>query len=268
MTMERVKTWLNQFLTEQEKILGLLILRHLVFRTNDQLVSSLRQALRRAGKYFLPSDLNPEVANWKDVIEGRVDSIEMIYGPPTHDYTPPGKSGELIVRVLTSKLGIKKGQLQYPVQITNLTPKERYLLVDDGVYTGDQLSDFISQRGGFLADGDQSGIVVALAHETAINKFSEKFPKLPIFYGEMLTKSDGFSALSRVWVDSGVWPYTDISPEDLYMKIYERHEPFEKNSPLGYGNLGLLVAYEHGIPDDSVELLWGVSATWTPLIGR
>lgn len=38
--------------------------------------------------------------------------------------------------------------------------------------------------------------------------------------------------------------------------------------PLGYGNLGCLIAYDHGIPDDSLQLLWDKSESWNPLVAR
>lgn len=38
--------------------------------------------------------------------------------------------------------------------------------------------------------------------------------------------------------------------------------------PFGFGNLGCMIAYEHGIPDDSLQLLWDESETWKPLFER
>jgi hypothetical protein len=52
MSMEKIKIWLKQFDPGPEQTLALLILRHLIYRTTDQIESSLIQALRRMTLHF------------------------------------------------------------------------------------------------------------------------------------------------------------------------------------------------------------------------
>lgn len=267
MTMEGVKTWLNQFDAGPEQTLALLILRHLIYRTNDQIESSLTQALRRMALHFILDDADRENCRWRDVLKGQTN-LNFYFGPPAHEYTQPGKSGELIIRLLKQIFPIDSNQIQYPGSVTQLNKDERYLIIDDATFTGDQLTAAIQRFQGMMKTSGQTGIVVSIAHEKAIEKLQQNFPDIPLFYGEKMTTQDGLLALSKRWVDEGHWTYEDISPYEVYLSIIERKCKFKVKQPLGYAGLGLLVAYEHGVPDDSLQFLWDKSEKWTPLFNR
>jgi hypothetical protein len=107
-----------------------------------------------------------------------------------------------------------------------------------------------------------------MAHSAACEALSEEFPNVPVFYGELLTPEMCFTSLCQKWVEAGQWQY-DTSPSDVYAEIHRRNQPFERGSgPGGYGDIGALVAFEHGIPDDSIQLLWDSSLSWQPLVDR
>jgi hypothetical protein len=50
---ERIKRWVKQFQSPAEKTLAWLILRSMIFRTNEQFMSSMRQALKQATNHFV-----------------------------------------------------------------------------------------------------------------------------------------------------------------------------------------------------------------------
>ncbi|TAK62827.1 hypothetical protein [Methylobacter sp.] len=270
MNFEQIKTWLNQFDKGPEYTLALLILRFLIYRTSDQLVSSLKQALKCATKNFTHSSHLLETHDWREILNGTVNESTLCFnfGPVQYEYTQPGTSGEIITRLLRNQIGITKSKLYYTSQCAKLKPFERYLLVDDGLYTGDQLAEFIRQKCSFMTSCSQTGIVVALAHVDGIKLFKDIYPDIPVFYGERITSKNCFEAISKEWIDDGIWPYTEITPLEQYLEIVENKARFEKKMPLGYGNLGCLIAYDHGIPDDSLQLLWDKSDSWNPLIAR
>lgn len=268
MTMEQVKSWLKQFDQGPEKILALLILRYLIYRTSSQLDSSLRQALKFAAMNFVPDGFDREEIDWRDVLNGEVAGLNFYYGPPKHEYTDPGKSGEVISRQLKQKFKLNNFKPQYPNQFSTLKTSERYLLIDDGTYTGEQLIDFVRNHGSFMCGHRRAGIVVGIAHEYAVEEIGKAFPEMPVFYGEKLTAQECFLALSERWVADNLWPFHEISPYDQYLEIVDSKAKFEIKVPLGYGNLGCLIAYEHGVPDNSLQLLWGKSDTWNPLFER
>ena len=267
MTIEQSKAWLKQFSQGPEKTLALLILRYLIYRTTSQLDSSFKQALKAAAMSFITKEYVKEDIDWRDVLNGKVAGLDFYYGPPKNEYSPPGKSGEIISRQLRFCDLSNKFKLSYPDQFNTLKTNERYLLIDDGSFTGDQLIQFIGSSGSFLLQKDQCGIVVGLAHESAIEALADKYPTIPLFYGEKITPQECFKVMANNWIDDGMWPYPDITPFEQYMKIVEKAK-FADNLPLGYGGRGCMVAYEHGVPDNSLQLLWDKSANWNPLFVR
>lgn len=268
MSTEQTKAWLNQFDKGPEKILALLILRFLIYRTSDQLKSSLKQAFKSAATSFIPTGYTPDNIDWRDVLTGKIADLKFSYGPAKHDDTRPGKSGEVISRLLKFCIPLDDQQLIYPDKLSKLNENQRYLLIDDGIYTGTQLSIFIREGGSFMVGNGQAGIVVGLAHEEAIQNLQKAFSSIPIFYGEKITPKECFVEISTEWVSNGLWQFSDISPIDQYNAIVEKKGNFENPAPLGFGNLGCMIAYEHGIPDNSLQLLWGKSDTWNPLFER
>lgn len=268
MTIEQIKAWLKQFEQGPEYTLALLILRFLIYRTSDQLDSSLKQALKGAATHFTPPELKKEDIDWRDVLSGEFHQIAFYYGPLRNEYTSPGKSGEVISRQLKHCIPIDSAKLIYPSSINRLEEDERFLLIDDATYTGSQLGVFIETSGQFMhKQSDKTGILVGIAHENAINFLSSKFPGIPIFYGEKITPQECFIETSKRWIVDKLWTYPTITPEDQYLKIAERAN-FQKKMPFGYGSLGCMIAYEHGIPDDSLQLLWDESKDWKPLFER
>lgn len=267
MTFEQTKAWLNQFEKGAERTLALLILRFLIYRTSDQLKSSLKQAFKDAATSFIPHE-NTLSVDWRAVLEGKVAGLSFSYGPAKQDDTRPGKSGEVISRLLKHCIPLDSSQLIYPNASTVLNKNQRYLLVDDGIYTGTQLSTFLQAEGSFMVGNGQSAIVVGFAHEDAIKNLGNRFPSVPIFYGEKITSKECFKELSEGWVTNGLWQYSNISPIDQYYLIVERNFNSAISNPLGFGDLGCMIAYDHGIPDNSLQLLWDKSDSWNPLFER
>lgn len=262
---ERIKTWLKQFDSGPEQALGLLILRHLIYRTHDQIESTLAQALRHTAMHFVQGEKDQRERHWHDILTGGT-GLSFSFGPPSHENTAPGKSGEVIIRLLKNKLKIPSRLICYP-DVSQLRANERFILVDDGTFTGDQLSNYIDAFSQWFHTPGQTGIVVSIAHQKALDHLAEKYPNIPVFYGEKINEQDGLEALSQAWTDSGRWTYEHVTPIEVYKHVAENKAKFSA-APLGFGSLGLMVAYEHGVPDDSLELLWNESSTWTPLFDR
>ena len=267
MTIEQTKAWLNQFSLGPERTLGLLILRYLIYRTAAQLDSSFKQALKAAAMSFVPSGFAVENINWRDVLNGKVAGLDFNYGPPKQGTSRPGKSGELMSRQLKFCDPLSKFKLSYPDAFSFTNANQRYLVIDDGTFTGLQIKEFFMISGAHLAQTNQCGIVVGLAHEDAILEIGNAYPNIPIFYGEKITHQECFKAMCENWIEDGMWPYHEVSPLVLYRELVQR-AGFGDNLPLGFGDLGGMVAYEHGIPDNSIQLLWDRSSKWTPLITR
>ena len=266
LNIERIKRWVKQFQSQAEKTLAWLILRNLIFRTNEQLLSSMRQALKQATIHFVEQQGSQGEVAWGDALRGST-GLSISCGPPslaTRGFVPPGKSGELMARLVNQRYRIEK---HFPSEINVLTPDERFIVVDDGTYTGVQLCTFLrnwdidfSQR--------RVAIAVSMAHKTACQALRDEFPTVPMFYGELLAPEMCFTSLCQRWVETGQWRY-ETPPIDVYAEVHRRNQPFEKgNGAGGYGDVGALIAFEHGVPDDSIQLLWDTSRTWQPLVDR
>lgn len=266
LNIERIKRWVKQFQSQAEKTLAWLILRNLIFRTNEQLLSSMRQALKQATIHFVEQQGSQGEVAWGDALRGST-GLSISCGPPslaTRGFVPPGKSGELMARLVNQRYRIDK---HFPSEINVLAPDERFIVVDDGTYTGVQLCTFLrnwdidfSQR--------RVAIAVSMAHKTACQALRDEFPTVPMFYGELLAPEMCFTALCQRWVETGQWRY-ETPPIDVYAEVHRRNQPFEKgNGAGGYGDIGALIAFEHGVPDDSIQLLWDTSRTWQPLVDR
>ncbi len=267
LTWEKAKRWAKQFEEGPEKSLAWLLLRFLVFRTTDQLSSSLRQSIKSASQHFGKLVNLPKETDWRATLRGEAGGLEFYCSPPTlSTYSLPGKSGELIARLVNRDFGIKKS---YAYDFSVFEESERLLIVDDGTFTGEQLDSFLSNFSLATSFPERLAIIVAIAHEEAISRLERRHPKIAIFPGEILLKIHCFEHLSSSWVKDGLWPYPDISPTEVYKSICEKHNlTADFNGALGFGNLGVIVGYEHGIPDDSLSILWGKSKTWLPLIER
>ncbi len=266
LTVERIKQWVKQFHTHEEKTLAWLILRNLIFRTNEQLLASMRQAMKQATIHFANRlDLQEKVI-WTDVLKGQA-GLCFYCGPPslpTFGLTQPGKSGDLMARLINQRYGIDK---HYPSDIRVLQTNERFIVVDDGTYTGVQLANFLRNWDIDFTQG-RVAIAVAIAHEAACEHLKHEFPSVPLFHGELLTAELCFQALSQKWIETEQWNY-QRSPQEVYDEVHKRNQPFKNgNGGSGYGNIAALVAFEHGVPDDSIQLLWDDSPSWKPLVDR
>jgi hypothetical protein len=267
LNVERVKQWVKQFHTPEEKTLAWLILRNLIFRTKEQLLSSMRQAMKRATIHFVDQLSLQEKIAWNDALKGQA-GLTFYCGPPSLATfglpTQPGKSGDLIARLINQRYGIGK---HYPSDVTVLQEDERFIVVDDGTYTGVQLVNFLRGWGIDFSQG-RIAIAVSMAHKTACEHLKQEFPNVPLFHGELLNADMCFQALSQKWIETEQWN-NQKSPLEVYDAVHKRNQPFENgNGGNGYGNIGALVAFEHGVPDDSIQLLWGVSPSWKPLVDR
>lgn len=266
LTVERIKLWVKQFKSPEEKTLAWLILQNLIFRTNDQLLSSMRQAMKHTAVHFVDQLGLDNAVAWKDALRGAA-GLKFYCGPPSLPalgFTSPGKSGELLARMMNQHYRVQK---QYPSDVVTLQPDERFIIVDDGTYTGVQLVDFLRAWDIDYSSG-RVAIAVGIAHATALEHLSREFPDVTVFHGELLSTDLCFEGLCRKWVETGQWVY-EMNPLDVYDTVHTRNQPYDSgNGGNGYGNIGALVAFGHGVPDDSIQLLWDPSPTWTPLVDR
>jgi hypothetical protein len=267
LTWERARRWAKQFDDGAEKKLAWLILRHLVFRTTDQIESSIRQALKRAAQNFAEVGGFPEETEWRNIFNRNISGLSFYCSPPVAStYTSPGKSGELIARMINRAYKIEK---YYAYNFHKFEPTDRLLVVDDGSFTGEQLDGFLSSYPPAKEYPSQIAVVLSIAHEKAVSLLKEKHPLISVFCGEILLKGHCFESMSSSWVEKRMWLDEPCTPLEVYNSLCAKHNLGGTSSAyLGFGGLGVMLGYEHGIPDDSLSVLWDHSDTWIPLIER
>jgi hypothetical protein len=63
--------------------------------------------------------------------------------------------------------------------------------------------------------------------------------------------------------------FPDAAERDRVRMIVERYGAMlAPTTPLGYGGLGLLLAFEHSTPDNSPPIFWGSTRGWRPLLEK
>ena len=263
------KIWLKQFDSEEEILLGHLILRHLIFKNEEQMIQLLKQALRNAANYFVNSD-DRERLNWYQAICNDYNGIKFYAGPPSFHYEgmgKPGKSGEIVTNLLKSSFSTDR--LKYPEYFGGtLNGNEGYLLADDAILTGNQMEDIINRyRNLLINENHQSALIVGLAHEDALQYLKNVFPNLKIFYGEIIRASSSFIQLSEQWVCSNFWDSSYCHPMEILERI-SNNANFSKKQHLGHNNQALLLAYSYGTPDNTIQILRETSQTWNGLLSR
>lgn len=266
---DQIKIWLRQFQTEEEILLGHLILRHLIFKDDQQMIFLLKQALRNAANHFV-TNLDRERLTWNHAICKDFNGLKFYAGPPSFHYEglgKPGKSGEIITNLLKSFFPIDR--LKYPEYFGNtLSGNEGYLLVDDAILTGNQMEEIIKKYESLLINPNhQSALIVGLAHEQALDYLKNLFPNLKIFYGEIIRKTSSFSYLSEQWIRSSFWDYRYQHPLEILERVSQRAD-FSNKQHLGHNHQALLLAYSYGTPYNTIQILRDTSSTWDQLLSR
>jgi hypothetical protein len=265
---EIVKGWLLQFDDGPEKTLALLVLRNLIFRTKLQIEAGLEQALRRAALHFCPPSCDRKSNHWRDILKTESDCRSFSFAPLSNTFTPPGSSGQLVMRSIKNTFEIPQSRFRNIDQIGVLAPGEILLIADDAAFTAESLETTLTTLG-FSAEQQKCvGVVVALAHERSLKTFNDSHPNVSIFFGEKITEESSLESLSKNWIASGYWNYADRTPIETYYQIVTNKAAFASQTNYGFGGMELPIAYEHGIPDNALRLLWDESSTWKPLIRR
>lgn len=260
--------WLKQFKNAEEQLLGLLILRYMIYRSNEQLISSFRKSLKSAVSHFCKlRNIQIPNTNWLNILGNKHSEINFLIGPSKSEHSSPGRSGEVITQLLRKTLpGV---QVAYPTDcVSSLKSNEVFLLVDDAIFTSTQIKPIIEQNINLapsIRDGSNFAVVLGMSHSTGVQELKDAYQNIQIFCGEYLTEEACFEKLAQSWINENRWPKEKTHPLDVYAQIIKRAK-FQQNSPLGFGSLGTMVAFERHIPDNSLQILWDKSEHWNKLI--
>ncbi|MFA7408355.1 MAG: ATP-binding protein [Anaerolineaceae bacterium] len=261
-TTENIRAWLDQFneLTEQKSMFS--ILKGVRFFTN----SFLREKMNEAHKIAMRSITKRIAYGQKkrdDILVSYLDSIE--------------NSGAGIARLYADETKISVGNLVEKGKLGSKLEEsdqiQAIVFLDDFVGTGNQavenLTEIYQSIGSIVKKKEIKIIfIVMVAVIDGWNYLNESIKGFDIeietHYCDLLCDNDKyFSNSSKIFLDE--------DSRVLAKSIAEKYgKQIVTNNPLGYGNLGVGVVFEHGCPNDSLPILWAekTSPHWFPLFKR
>lgn len=271
----RLDRWLNNFKTESERYFAACILDAMIYRSPAQTAALMEQLFDRAipDAVGVNSPIAAPPRDWHRLVSERPcstdPSIRLV--PVIAPNEPPTKSGLQIARLYRRNLNINDRWMTWPWHLhTAVTSGTQVLIfIDDFLGTGSQFLEFMAQ---FNLDPVLSTACCIyaplVAHSTGIANVRNAHPHLTIACAELIDSSCGvFSNDSICFRDQA---NTIAQARAFYdWLLCDRAISISPEHATGFGQLGLVYAFAHATPDNSLPLLWwSQSSKWTPLFER
>jgi len=253
-----LKAWTKNFSTPKEQFFAACVLDWLVYRNEDQVVSMLYDLLTyhlhnqwRIDKnsLYVPSD-NPLIR-----LQNKYTDPGFRYVTAVTHADKDTKSGYLMVRLMNQKLNIPA---KWNIKIADLQQSysnkkiRTFVFVDDITGTGEQICNVLKEA----VIGNYSDaffyVLICAAHEKAISKIKSEFPRVKILYAELIPDDSNFFShvpISKMKIAS-------VNELKEFYVSFMKEKGFKKQS-LGRGDLGLLYAFQHNVPNNSLPILYG-----------
>jgi uracil phosphoribosyltransferase len=264
---ESLESWLNNFESEEEKLLSAYLLDALIFRSSDQIKALLYNAIESV----LPNTLieNPwdVLANDRPIdklTHRNTERYKTRIVPVIRDSDPPTKSGPSVARLYRRHVGISDDFMIWPWMIkkNHQTGVKTFVFIDDVLGTGKQFSEFFEKLGVDCLGGAEFIYIPLLATVSGIKNVKEKFPFLKVAAVEMIDETYNFFNRPSV--------RNIFDLQDLYLKV-EKNKVNKRllgKMSLGYSKLGLTFSYYHSTPNATLPLYWYEDDSFSPLVKR
>ncbi len=248
----KLDAWLNNFQNEKEKLFAACILDSFIFRSEQQTLSLLYDLLSRdLGNLFrldnvvLEDDPLTLLRNkYKDPGFRIVAAVKATDGP--------SKSANSMTNLIVHQLFVVEKWVITPQTIPLELGKgiNKFVLLDDIICSGNQIKETIDEWK--LFDIDTSFYVaVCVAHQKGLEYLNESFPKIKIAYSEYINIEDSFFKS----IDSKDF---DFKSEEEFIEFYSEFMKERKvinKKILGYGDLGMLYAFKHNVPNNCMPII-------------
>jgi hypothetical protein len=259
---DKVRAWLNQFANIREQRYMFHVLRGLHYYSNAFArgkMAEIHDIVARG----LARDREYRQQKRSDILVSYIDAV--------------GKSGASMARLYAEEAKIYVGNVVEKGSLLEALDKKTEIraivFVDDFIGTGRQASENL--------EGMHKLLEAVLAERTikfffvAITAFSQGYQrvkdtvdrlKLPVEIRacELLDESSQyFGEKSSIFKDA-------VERENAKKVAIEYGRILVRDNPLGYGDIGIAVVFEHGCPNDSLPILWAESTNpkWMPLFRR
>lgn len=267
----RLKRWLKNFETEEEKYLAACVLDALIYRSDDQTTAlllhlfqhSLVDLTRRT-----PTVVGP-VQDWLSILRSPTSAIRLVAAVKQSD--PPHKSAHLISRLMKRQLNVRQQWIAKPWELRQhlLTGAKVLVFIDDFLGSGKQFEELLRQeRLEWIFTAATVIYAPFVAHVDGIAYLERAYPLLRIAAAEVLSEKHQLFHPSCSSFNDGL--NSHASAEAFYYDFLIRKGiPLSSTDRLGFGGLGLTYAFEHAVPDNNLPILWWPgSGAWAPLFDR
>jgi hypothetical protein len=238
MSAERVLKWVEQF-DDGDLDCGIRVLQ----RTRYYSAPEIRQLLRRL----------------VTLAYQRLEGIprNKVYFVPVGR---PGGGANIIARALDDIPGVRPNQIKHMLELDKLQASQigGIVFLDDFSGTGNSLVDWWSNVEMMVRPKNAPFVVAVLILNQLAQEKIKQFATEVVGAEHLLENDNALSALSDL--------FNDAQKEAIfaYCKKTKCEAVFER----GFGNCGLLIAFRHGCPNNSLPILWYTSSTWRPLFRR
>jgi hypothetical protein len=267
----RPRAWLNCFDKQDRAVAATLLDRFVYYnsRTTDALLIA---AYRSIGDGMLKGPTAPT----SHALAAALDTA--VFTPVRGEHPNPTDSGNYLCRKARQLLGVPENRIvDAPQALDCAFSGVPVVFIDDFVGSGDQfLSTWTRQHGlksfqkAYALSGFTAAYVVLVATRFGIDNIHRHAPSVGISPAHLL---DDRSTLRGFWQGK---PELQHSIESLLEKYVPRLTPAEdfiandpKHLRFGYKDRGLMLAFEHSVPDSTLPIFWSSGVgEWRPLIER
>jgi hypothetical protein len=260
---DKVRAWLTQFGTSREQRYMFRVLQDLHYYSNAYIRAKMAEVhdivtrgLKREREY--------RQQKRADILVSYIDGV--------------GKSGAALARLYAEETQVyvdnvvEKGALAETLK-KKADKIQAVVFVDDFVGTGGQASGNIKDLWASLAEIPEVAtiklyFVTIVAFVGGYRKVKELVDELRLPFE--VRACEVLDETSQYFGDKSTAFKDNAEREDARRVAMEYGKVLVRDNPLGFGDLGLGVVFEHGCPNDTLPVLWAESGNpkWTPLFPR
>lgn len=271
----RLRTWLRNFDSPEEKYFAACVLDGLVYRSVGQTVAMMEQMLERTLVDHTRGSPPPKdvPGDWLAALRTRrgMGDPKIRIVPVIRDKDPPTKSGPQLARMYRRYLGLEDAWMIWPWQIQDQIKKgaKAFIFIDDFLGTGTQFARF-GKKFDFanVLQGVYAVYAPLVAHREGLQCLAKELPYVGVCVVEALgARHSAFSPESPYFNDG---TNSAASTKQFYEGLLERKlGSVPPNYREGWGKLQLTYVFQHAVPNNCLPILWwDQPGSWTPLFGR
>ena len=240
------KSWMKNFVSEAEQFFCACLLDSLLFRTEEQVISSYHSIFNQ----HLPSlqlKFNNEITLKRDLLALLRKEQRAVKLVTVNAKRSAGKSSHVLANILRKKFGIHQNSIIPPEEVSDFYDEGTmlFIFIDDFLGSGHQ---FKEQLDNSVEKKWDKGVVLYLpliAHQKGIDFILQEYPNVIVQPVELIARDYCF--FTKYFSDEG-------NSATMCKKFYEDFMNKKGFSAelYGYGDLGVSVAFEHSCPDNTL----------------